>query len=349
MITVEAVMLTLLLVMLAYASYTDCRTGFIYNRHLRKAGVLACMLNMLYYGLFAQEYLKTGLFNFGLLCIIGTVLYFFRIWAGGDTKLLMFIGGCIPGRIYTLLDMGDAAGCLIVGISFVVAFVWIIIRGLYLGIRNKDLLIFKRRKILYKRVVSSYFLMVGVIQGLELFVHPQLEKLFSQDRLLFLAIYILLILVMISIRERFATEKLMIAAVVVWAINGLFMVVSGQQMYVSISWRFMPVLLVLAILCLRMMLEKYNYETIPTAKVKAGDILSAATVFGFTNSRVQGLPQGVTEDLRSRITEEEAASVHRWEKSKYGKEEITLVKKIPFAVFLALGTFVFLTIEVYGR
>ena len=349
MIALEAAMLTTLLVMLAYASYTDCRTGLIYNKHLKKAGALAFILNVLYYGVFAQEYLKAGMLNVAMLCIIGTALYCFRIWAGGDSKLLMFIGMCIPGRIYTLHDMGEIAGCLIVGVAFVVAFGWILVRGIYLGIKNKDLLNIQRRDVPYKRIVSSYLFMVGVIQGLELFVHPQIENIFSHDRLLFMVLYAMLILTMISIRERFTTGKLTIAAVAVWGLNGICMVIDSQTMYVSISWGFMPLLLVSSILCLRMMLEKYNYETIPTANVKAGDILSAATVFGFTKSRVQGLPQGMTEDLRSRVSEEEANSIHRWERSKYGEPNVTLVKKIPFAIFLTLGTLAFLAIEVYGR
>ena len=57
----------------------------------------------------------------------------------------------------------------------------------------------------------------------------------------------------------------------------------------------------------------------------------------------------MTEDLEARLTEEEAESVHRWEKSKYGSDTVVIVRKIPFAVFLALGTLLFLAAEVVSQ
>ena len=54
----------------------------------------------------------------------------------------------------------------------------------------------------------------------------------------------------------------------------------------------------------------------------------------------------MTEDLRSRITSEEAESIHRWEKSAGGKPYVVIVRKIPFAIFIGIGTLAFLIIEV---
>ena len=96
----------------------------------------------------------------------------------------------------------------------------------------------------------------------------------------------------------------------------------------------------------RLISEKYNYKTIPTSEVRKGNILSAATVMSFKPSRVQGLPTGMTEDLRSRITAEEAESIHRWKNSSLGKPFVVIVRKIPFATFISIGTIIFLLIEV---
>ena len=41
------------------------------------------------------------------------------------------------------------------------------------------------------------------------------------------------------------------------------------------------------------------------------------------------------------ITEEQAESIRRWETSKYGQKEITIVRKIPFAIFISFGTIVY--------
>ncbi len=73
------------------------------------------------------------------------------------------------------------------------------------------------------------------------------------------------------------------------------------------------------------------------------------TALSFLPSRVQGLPTDSTEDLRSRLTPEQAESIRRWEKSKFGKPYIVIVRKIPFAVFIGIGTAAFLVFEVVMR
>ena len=105
-------------------------------------------------------------------------------------------------------------------------------------------------------------------------------------------------------------------------------------------------LLLLALL-LRYLLNGYNYKQIPTESVKKGIVLSIPTVMGFTSSRVKGLPQISYEEMRSRLSEEEAEAVLRWKDSKQGKENITIVKKIPFAIFIVLGEILFYFVRVW--
>ena len=66
-------------------------------------------------------------------------------------------------------------------------------------------------------------------------------------------------------------------------------------------------------------------------------ILSAFSSMMMQSSKITGLPGISTEDLRNRLTEEEAESVRRWGKSAKGVSEVSIVKKIPFAIFLAMG------------
>lgn len=100
-------------------------------------------------------------------------------------------------------------------------------------------------------------------------------------------------------------------------------------------------LLVLLVMWTTWIAGKYVYESVPTEDVKAGMILSKSTVVCFAPSRVKGLPQISYEDMRSRLTEEEAAAVRRWKDSKYGKETVVTVRKIPFASFIAVGVLLF--------
>ena len=73
-------------------------------------------------------------------------------------------------------------------------------------------------------------------------------------------------------------------------------------------------------------------------------VLSYTTVFKFTQSRVKGLPQTTSENMGSRITQEEADSIIRWADSKYGQETIVILRKIPFAIFITAGYLIYIVI-----
>ena len=88
--------------------------------------------------------------------------------------------------------------------------------------------------------------------------------------------------------------------------------------------------------------DRFNYEWIRTSDVKAGMILSYFAIQQFYGSRVKGLPVSTDETTKSRITQEEADSIKRWEKSKYGKAQIMVVRYIPFAVFILIGMITYL-------
>ena len=100
-----------------------------------------------------------------------------------------------------------------------------------------------------------------------------------------------------------------------------------------------------AVLVLCQMAIRTNvYETISTFGVKKGMILSTFSSMLMQNSRVKGLPGVSSEDLRNRLTEDEAESIRRWGKTPKGQKEIAIVKKIPFAVFIAMGYFTYLVV-----
>jgi hypothetical protein len=92
--------------------------------------------------------------------------------------------------------------------------------------------------------------------------------------------------------------------------------------------------------------EKYNYKTIPTEDVKSGMVLSYGTILMFQPSKVKGLPTYTTEDIRSRISGDEAERIVRWKNSKYGRPMITIVRKIPFAIFITMGTIFYLLMRI---
>ena len=166
----------------------------------------------------------------------------------------------------------------------------------------------------------------------------------QNNLILSLAVNFFVVLTLSQIRNKLSDTLLLIVTIVGWL--AIAVLTATNQVHISTTFDWKAWLFVFGIMFVRMVAEKYNYQEIPTAEVRAGQILSAATVMLFRTSRVRGLPSGMTEDLRSRITSEEAESIHRWEKSAGGKPYVVIVRKIPFAIFIGIGTLAFLIIEV---
>ncbi len=78
------------------------------------------------------------------------------------------------------------------------------------------------------------------------------------------------------------------------------------------------------------------YQEVKICDLKRGMILSSVSSMLMQNSRVRGLPPISSEDLRSRLTEEQVDSIGRWASSR-NIIAVTVVRKIPFAIFIFAG------------
>lgn len=130
--------------------------------------------------------------------------------------------------------------------------------------------------------------MVGSILVINLLFSQLFHNLYNSDTVFATAINFLVVLTLIHLRAKLSFRILVCYTVAIWlVIAGLTVthIVSLSTTFDVRSW-----LLVLAIMGVRLISEKYNYKTIPTSEVRKGNILSAATVMSFKPSRVQGLP-----------------------------------------------------------
>ena len=344
MILCEAVLLTILLTVLVTSSYTDCRSSQIKNKLLLICATAAGLVDVVYYCAWAGAYFIPFLANLGLLCLLSILLYSYHLWAAGDSKLLLVVALCLPGRFLSFWDIGLFSGFFIVVVTFSVAFLYVIGETVYLGIKEKNLFQLYRQKIDVKQYVVSYMSMAAATTLISIMLSLIFPQLYARNTPLLMALNFLIVLSLIQIRNFFSTKALLFAALIMWVV--LIVLFLGKKYPVSLSFNLRSWIYVLLILLVWAFAEKYNYQTIPTSAVRAGHILSMATVIGFKPSRVQGLPTGTTEDLRSRLTVSEAESVRKWENSSLGKPYVVIVRKIPFAIFISIGTIVFLTVEV---
>ena len=87
-------------------------------------------------------------------------------------------------------------------------------------------------------------------------------------------------------------------------------------------------------------IKKSNYEEISIKSLTEGMILSKETISLFSKSKIKDLPRDTNENKTSSLNEIEVLAILKWEKSKYGKSTIEIVKKVPFSIYIYITYFV---------
>lgn len=341
MIVLEAFLAAIILLLLFDASFSDLKTGKILNKSILRAVLFGILGIVPYYALFAGDcFMAYGVNNL-LAVIISLLLYMAGIWGAGDCKLLCAIIFLFPARLYCLNNRSLASCFLLIALVFISAFIYVFGETLYLGIKRRDLL--RHTKISfniksYLRGFFFYFLFLNLFNALFAQIVP---AMLLEDAILLTALHFALLLTAMQLEPKVSWGAIGMMAFL-W---GVMLLTKLTQFLLSgIDWKIYIVVFLLV--GFRSVAEKYNYQTLPVEELKPGMILSFVTVMMFTGSRVQGLPTSTTEDLKSRLTQEEVESVKRWAQTKLGREEIVIVRKMPFALFISIGTILFALLEV---
>ena len=310
----EILLMSIILVLGIVVIVTDFHAGVIKNKVLLVAIVFGVIINSIYITFFAKNFLLVYLLNWFAVSLISVLLYAFRFWAAGD---IIFI--------------------------FLLAYLYIIVESIVLAIKKKEYYRKHIEKRFFKEFIYRYFVSYLYLRTLTLILQNIMGEFYYTNQLFFTFINIFIIL---YIHEKEVFHKRTII-LILFGINALLIIWSILQGSYTVNLDILHnYVIVLLAIFLRYLVSGYNYEEIQTSEVKKGMVLSYATVVGFMPSRVKGLPQTTSEDMSSRITEEEAEAVRRWEKSKYGKNSIIIVRKIPFAIFIVCGTISYIVMRI---
>ena len=345
MLFLEAALLICLLYLGIKASISDCRYSLIPNRLLLQVLPVIVVLDFIYYGFFVRDILIEAVFNLIFVGLFSLAFYAYNLWAAGDSKLLVLMTLAIPARIYSYSLLGPFPGFVCLVIIFSIAFLYVIVESIHLGIKNKNLLRINTGVLKLTPLILSYFFMVGAMSVCNMVLWILFGGILSHTGVLITAIDFLLVLSLRNIRDKLTQRQQVIITIILWS----FLLVFQFNTIVPLlktGTDPKPWIIVFVVMFFRLISEKYNYQEIPVDELKPRMIPSALTVISFRASRVKGLPSCVTEDLRARLTEEEIEAIKRWQNSKQGKTSIIIVRKIPFAVFVSAGTFIFVMIEV---
>jgi Flp pilus assembly protein protease CpaA len=345
MIVLEAALVLVLLFTMCIASATDIASGRILNSHLAMSALCASAISIPYYVL-CPELLPVFLVNLMLVTLMALVLYSSRIWAAGDSKLLLVITLCVPARLYTFFDVGLCPGFITVAGAFISSLIYVLIESLVSDIKKRQLELPHIAKPDFVGMGSSCIFMAGLTTMCNYIISVMPSNILN-DHSLSIAISFMLIVMLQHIKDQIQTKTILLIGILSWITRVFIGMLFGRPLPIYIEVE--TILITLLYMVVTAYASRYNYETIPVTDVRAGQILSIATVIDFDRSRVAGLPRDTTEDMGSRITEKEAKAIQRWSTSKYGKQTVTIVRKMPFAIFISLGMVLTLALEVFMK
>lgn len=338
MVLSEAFLITLLIYTCIFVTVTDIRHGLIQNKVLFVTAMLGLIGNLIYYTIFAKVYVIAFALNLAVMMAISIAFYALHIWAAGDSKLLMLTVFLIPARIY-YAGNNVTATVIIMIIIFSIAYMYIIGESIYLGIKEKNFFKMSVIKADIKLMVKQYIKCTCLVTLFDLIVRMLVPDFYDANIELIMILNMIIILLSYNLKFFDRTIPLVLLAIVT--------TMSWICVYnTEFNFDFKIYLLVVVVLVLRLFAEKYNYMTISTNKVEKGMVLAYSTVVYFMPSTVKGLPRSTTEDIRSRLSEDEAESIKRWETSKYGQPTIVIVREIPFAIFISIGTVIYTVMKV---
>lgn len=336
----EIGLIVILVLLGIYTAMTDIRYGVIQNKVLAAGICAGGILDFIYYRIFAAEFLITFFTNVVVVTVLAVALYAFHFWAAGDSKLLMCVALLFPARFYDAGGSLRVPALIMVVMIFLLAYLYVVLDSIYQAVHNSRF--FGGGKISKEEVwkfFTQYIICFLYLNAMSRICERVLGQIYYENMLAFTFVNIFLAFFIQSkpVFKRWYMLLLLFGINVV-----LYQKPQGIRNYLSIY------LVLLLALFLRYLIGGYNYAEIPTDQAKPGMILAIGTILEFQKSRVKGLPITINEDMSTRISVEEAEAVRRWKDSKYGKDTIVIVRKIPFAVFITGGTMLFLLIRMYA-
>lgn len=336
------VKLIMLLAVLSISTVTDFKNGIVYNILLFPAIVLGLAADIYIWILFPDS-LRYFLINIIITVAISLFLYGAHVWAGGDCKLMIAVAFLTPFELYPVFFRGYF--CLSASYIWIFSFSYLFLivdslkrmRGKSNRVHSEPLSsTFTAQVISWLYFYPVVFLCLQIL-NMVMGCHGEM----SDWTATVIGFLLILILGRLSfLRKWYIAVAALAAGILISQFSGTAMV--PIQIVITIPITFLA-------LALRLFIEAFNYETIPTQEVSAGMILSAHTVVLLSGSRVKGLPMLASEDLKARLTQDEAESVRRWEKTKRGHETVTIMRKMPFAIIISLGVMFYLLIGVISN
>lgn len=309
-------------------SISDIKDGVVKNKVLLSFAILGMVLDVVYYGIFANDILLDFIVNFLIVAFISLLLFFTHSFAGGDCKYCIVLAILYPANLYYGYRNSIYTLCFGIGIAIIYGYFYLLISSIREIVKKKNKMS-KEYVVDYLKNFFKAYITAMIYIALISLVNLAFESNISINQW----IVSVICLIVAWIVGKYSFFKRIYIIIPVLLIDILLSVVL-KELPISINPK--NYLLVLFLIICQMTIRTNLYENVKVADVKTGMILSMYSSMLMQNSRVRGLPTISAEDLRSRLTQEEVDAIGRWAKSRE-VDELIIVKKVPFALFITLG------------
>ena len=318
-----------------YATIDDIFRGIVSNRVVAITIILGIILTIAEC-IISPDRIPRILITCLVFVLSSLCLFLTRIWAGGDSKMMFAIALLVPYEETRYSFAGVNPCIMILALSFALGYVYLIVESILRYRKGVNCFSCNGDKI-SQRIGESIVnwlictIHINLINSILLLVF---HISFGDNRLVIYAMNYLFALIIIGFKV-FRNRVIILISVI---LNIMIPLVFSVD--IRLKHRLITSLIVMTAICIRVFVDKFNYQEIEFADLKKGMILSMATTIQFSSSRIKNLPQISTENLKSRLTATEVEAVKKWcEKKQVNR--LTVVRKIPFAVFLSLGSLIY--------
>ena len=272
--------------------------------------------------------------NFLFAAVFSVLLYAGHFFSAGDSKLLIVLAAGMPTILYQETIAGWFPIITWLIFLFSVAFLYLVGESVWYTIRRKSRF---SRRIPLREMLKEYAQKLVLVTLLNECIWLSLPMFYNENQYIVLLLDFFVLIFLSEHMLHFRTSVIVATGVITIAIGFACNYLGRIQLS---SLLYLPIILLFWVL--QYFLSAYNYYTIETLAVEKDMILSTESSLLMQASIVKGLPDISTEDMRSKLTESEVLSIHRWAKSKNGQAEIIIVRTLPFGSLIALGTVCYL-------
>lgn len=308
---------------------SDFNEGKVYNKHIVIFACIGLMLDTIYYGTVGRGMAWGFISNLIVVIVIALCLFFSHSFAGGDAKLLFVLAIVYPADFYLTYNGNSLTLYIAVMLAILYGYIYLIICSVYELLKGTSKMTGAYIVGYIMKFAGSFIVALVYIGILNIIFLIITTHGVAIDNWIYRVIS-LIVAYLVNNKKIFKKWYLLGPATLLL----LFMIVHFGT--VPYSYEIGNYILIILILLCQMTAKTSLYETVKISQLHDGMILSVASSLMLQNSRVRGLPQISSEDLRSRLTQDEVESVKLWAKNRK-IEQLVIVRKIPFAFFLLIG------------